>query len=240
MMRAKEDPPSSHRQLNAWVSERIRAAILQGDYRPGTWLRQQHIAQDLGVSQMPVREALKRLVAEGLVEHIPYRGVRVVNISPEDVVDLYAHRSYLEGQAAARAALSIRPDELAALWQIHEQMAQCRLPEQVGEYRQLNRQFHELIFRASRRPYLIRTLSQLWSAFPTMLWGNFVQTAVATLPSRDATDQQEHAAILHALAARDAQGAERAMRQHIETVAAELLAMLQQESPMNGIRHENF
>lgn len=228
-MRAKEDTLASHRQLNAWVSERIRTAILQGEYRPGMWLRQQHVAEDLGVSQMPVREALKRLAAEGLVEHIPYRGVRVVTISPEDVVDVYAHRNFLEGQAAAKAALTICPDELAALWQIHDRMGQCRLPEQVSEYRQLNRQFHELIYRASRRPYLIRTLNQLWSAFPTMLWGNFVQTAVATLPARDATDEQEHAAIIHALAARDSQGAERAMRHHIETVAAELLAMLQKE-----------
>jgi DNA-binding GntR family transcriptional regulator len=233
-MHAQEDI-SSPRQLNAWVSERIRLAILQGDYQPGVWLRQQRIAEELGVSQMPVREALKRLAAEGMVEHIPYRGVRVAKITPEDVQDVYAHRSFLEGRAAAQAAQHIQPQELETLWGIHEQMGQRQALEHIAEYRQLNRQFHELIFQASRRPYLIRTLSQLWSAFPTMLWGNFLQTAVATLPNRDATDQQEHTAILHALTAKDSQGAERAMRQHIEAVASELLAALQTETPAEYI-----
>jgi DNA-binding GntR family transcriptional regulator len=222
----EKDP---HRQLNARVSERIRLSILQGEYRPGTWLRQQHIAEDLGVSQMPVREALKQLAAEGLVEHIPYRGVRVINISPDDVADLYAHRAFLESQAAAQAALHIRPDELLAMQQIHQQMGQYHAPEQIVEYRRLNRRFHELIFRASRRPYLIRTLSHLWLAFPTMLWGNFVQTAVSPAPARDATDQSEHAAILRALESGDPAAAASAMRQHIETVAAELLAVLEKE-----------
>jgi DNA-binding GntR family transcriptional regulator len=217
---------TSPRQLYAWVSEQIRSAILRGEYQPGEWLRQQRIAEDLGVSQMPVREALKQLVADGLLEHKPYRGVRVVEIAPEDVADLYAHRAFLEGRAAAHAALSIQPDELAALWHIHAQIRQSHAPEQITVYRQLNRQFHELIFRASRRRYLVRALNQMWSTFPTMLWGNFAQTAVSTLPTRDATDQSEHAAILTALEAKNAAQAESAMRRHIETVAAELIAAL--------------
>lgn len=218
-----------HRQLNAQVSEQIRHAILQGNYGPGMWLRQQHIAEELGVSQMPVREALKQLVAEGLLEHIPYRGVRVVQISSQDVADLYTHRSFLESWAAGKAAEHISPDELAELQKIHERMSACQLPEQISEYRRLNRQFHELIFRASRSRYLVRVLNQMWSTFPTMLWGNFAQTAVATLPTRDATDQPEHAAILTSLRAGDGKLAEIAMRQHIEAVAAELLAMLDTE-----------
>ncbi len=225
--------PTTPRQLHAWVSEQIRSAILQGEYKPGEWLRQQRIAEDLGVSQMPVREALKQLVADGLVEHEPYRGVRVVQIDAQDVADLYAHRSFLESWAVGQAAIHITPDELAALWQIHAQIGACQLPEQISEYRRLNRQFHELIFRASHRRYLVRALNQMWSAFPTMLWGNFAQTAVSTLPTRDATDQQEHAAILAALEAGDSIQAAIAMRQHIETVASELLAMLDAKSMPN-------
>ena len=71
------DTPS-HKQLRNVVAEQMRAAILNGHYKPGEWLRQERLAQDFGVSQMPVREALKELAAEGLIEHVPYRGARVI------------------------------------------------------------------------------------------------------------------------------------------------------------------
>jgi DNA-binding GntR family transcriptional regulator len=201
-------------------------AILSGDYEPGDWLRQQRLAGDLGVSQMPVREALKKLALEGLVEYIPYKGARVLPISLEDVEDLYAQRIFLETRAARMAAARITPSELAELRHTHEQMAASQAAEQLAQYRQLNRRLHELVYTASRRQYLIRTLNQLWAAYPTMLWGNFVQTAVNPLPDRDATDQQEHAAVIDALAAHDGPAAEQAMRVHLSSAAADLLATL--------------
>jgi len=217
----------THQQLRALVEERIRKAILDGDYRPGVWLRQQRVAQELGVSQMPVREALKALAAEGLVEHVPYRGVRVIEISQEDVADLYAHRAFLEARAAYYAARHISEGELANLKQIQAQIIANQAAEQLALYRQLNRQFHELIFRASRRPYLVRTLSQMWSTFPSMLWGNFAQTAVQPLPARDDLDLQEHAAILEALSRHDAEAAARQMERHIRQAGEELAMVLQ-------------
>ncbi|MGD8599184.1 MAG: GntR family transcriptional regulator, partial [Anaerolineae bacterium] len=87
-----QDGVTVHRQLHQLVTEHLRTAILDGDLQPGEWLRQQRIADELGVSQMPVREALKALAAEGVVEYIPYRGARVVEFSSEDVADLYAQR----------------------------------------------------------------------------------------------------------------------------------------------------
>ena len=71
-----EPQEPSHRQLAQLVTDRVRSSILEGRIRPGEWLRQERLAQELGVSQMPVREALKRLAAEGFVEHLPYRGAR--------------------------------------------------------------------------------------------------------------------------------------------------------------------
>lgn len=221
------NPNPPHQKLASLVAERIRASILSGDYQPGRWLRQQHLADDLGVSQIPVREALKELTVEGLVEHIPYRGARVLAIQAEDVEDLYAQRIFLEGRAAKIAAEKISPSELDHLRQLHEEMGHHQSPEQITQYRRLNRRFHQLIYTASRRQYLIRVLNQLWATYPTMLWGNFAQTAVSPLPARDATDQQEHAAILHALAAHDAVAAEALMQNHIAAVAEALLATLQ-------------
>ena len=108
------DTPS-HKQLRNIVAEQMRAAILNGHYKPGEWLRQERLAQDLGVSQMPVREALKELAAEGLIEHVPYRGARVVVFSIDDILDLYSHRAFLESRAAFIAAEIITPNELLVI-----------------------------------------------------------------------------------------------------------------------------
>jgi DNA-binding GntR family transcriptional regulator len=216
----------SHLQLRRQVADRIRAAILEGKIQPGVWLRQEQLAQEYGVSQMPVREALKELAAEGLVEHLPYRGVRVVAFSAEDVADLYAHRSFLEGRAARAAAGCITPAELAELKQLQAQMKEKLAPGYLAEYRQLNRRFHQLIFTASRHAYLARTLSQLWAAFPNMLWSNFAATAEEPLPQRDASDPGEHEAIIAALEKGDGAEAERLMQEHILSAGRELVATL--------------
>jgi len=221
--------PPSHRQLQQWVAERLRAGILTGRLRPGEWLRQARLAQEFGVSQMPVREALKRLAAEGLVEHVPYRGVRVVEFSPEDVEDLYVCRAFIESLAARFAAVCITDKEVGELADLQCRMAACRTPEDLVEYRELNRQFHSAIFAASRRSYLVRTLAQLWAAFPTMLWSNVPRVATDSLPSRDQPDIEEHTAIVAALRARDGDAAERAVRHHIETAGRELLAAVRGE-----------
>lgn len=221
------DPPVSHKQLRHFVAERLRSAILEGQYRPGEWLRQERLAQELSVSQMPVREALKELAAEGLVEHVPYRGVRVIAFSAEDVTDLYEQRSFLEGKAVYSAALLISDAELAELETLHERMKQRMAPENLVEYRELNRRFHQVIFTASRRDYLIRTLNQLWAAFPTMLWGNFFRTAASALPERDATDIGEHERLLAALKAHDPVLSQKLVQEHIAAAGKELIHSLE-------------
>lgn len=217
----------THKQLHNIVSERLRAEILEGRLKPGQWLRQMHIAEEMGVSQMPVREALKELAAEGLVEHIPYRGVRVVEFSTQDVADLYTHRSALEGMATGAAAQNISDKELAELVNIQKQIEANMGVAQLNEYRRLNRQFHQTIYRASGRSYLIRTLDQIWTAFPTMLWSNFSQTVGRTFPERDSNDNAEHDRILAALQARDEAEAEQAMYDHIMSTGAQLVAVLE-------------
>jgi DNA-binding GntR family transcriptional regulator len=212
------------------VAERIRSAILDGNLKPGEWLRQERLAQEYGVSQMPVREALKELAAEGLVEHVPYRGVRVVAFSADDVADLYAARAFLEGMAARAAAEHITAAELGQLRELQAQMSARQAPEALADYLELNRRFHQLICAASRRAYLIRLLNQIWAAFPTMLWGNVTAAAQVTLPERNASDLAEHPALLEALERHDAAAAERLMRQHIETTGAELVALLRERA----------
>lgn len=217
---------SAPKQRAEWIADRLRVDIQEGRLHAGDWLRQERVAQNLGVSQIPVREALKQLVAEGLVEHVPFRGVRVISFAMEDVEDLYAARAVSEGRAARFAAARISADELDELSTLHEQMVSCETPRDLREYRELNRRFHVLVINASRRHYLMRTLGQLWVAFPTMGWSNIPRVAVTSVPGRDEPDTAEHAAIVAALAAHDPERAEQAVRGHIESAAAALIAAM--------------
>lgn len=216
----------SHRQLRNIVADRMRNEILNGTYKPGEWLRQERLAQELGVSQMPVREALKELATEGLIEHVPYRGARVIAYSVEDIVDLYEHRAFLEGRAAFFTAGVIADDEVTELKNLQRGMVENGAPEAVLKYRDLNRTFHKTIFTISEHEYLIRTLSQMWAAFPTMLIANFAGTASQPLPERDNTDSDEHDAIIAALGAHDPIKAEQAMRGHILATSKHLISFL--------------
>jgi GntR family transcriptional regulator, rspAB operon transcriptional repressor len=223
---AFESGPENHRQLRQWVADRLRSDILEGRLKPGEWLRQERLAQEHGVSQTPVREALKQLAAEGLVEHVPYRGIQVVQFSVEDVEDLYSCRAAVEGMAARYAAEAITGPELDEMRALHVRMVACVTPTELPEYRELNRRFHEAVSAASHRSYLMRTLAQLWAAFPTMLWSNIPRIAVTSVPGRDEPDAAEHAEIVAALAAHDPERAERAVRAHIESAGQTLAAAM--------------
>ena len=197
-----------------------------GRIKPGEWLRQEKLAQELNVSQMPVREALKELAAEGLIEHVPYRGARVVEFSSEDITDLYEHRAFLEGRAAEFAANYITSGDIEELKEMTKQMFAIP-PEQINDYRKINRRFHETIFRASKHEYLIRSLAQMWETFPTMLIANFPATAQQPVPQREDQDREEHQAIIEALEAHNPQKAGEAMRAHILSAAHHLIQSLQ-------------
>jgi DNA-binding GntR family transcriptional regulator len=175
---------------------------------------------------MPVREALKELAAEGLIEHVPYRGARVIVFSIDDILDLYSHRAFLESRAASIAAEVITHEELIDLKNLQAEVERHGKPESVLKYRELNRKLHQNIYMASKREYLIRTLNQMWATFPTMLIGNFAATAAQPLPERDSVDVAEHRNIISALEARDASAAEHAMRKHILVTAEHLVSFL--------------
>jgi DNA-binding GntR family transcriptional regulator len=219
----------SPKQLRRFVADRLRTDILEGRLQPGEWLRQERLAHMYGVSQMPVREALKELTADGLVEHLPYHGVRVVSFSLEDIEDLYAARSFLESRAARAAARHAAPEQIAALRSLVDQMKQAQAEENLPRYREINKRFHTLVATAGHRAYLERTIHQMWAAFPTMLFSNLGITASRPLSSRDNTDVAEHLEILAAIEARDERRAGDLMRRHIELVVSELIARLRQD-----------
>lgn len=223
--------PESPRQLQQWVMDRLRQDILEGRIPPGTWLRQERLAQQFNVSHMPVREALKQLAAEGLLEHVPYKGVRVLGFSVEDVEDLYACRAFVEARAGRHAASRLEGATLAEMRGLHTKMSACTTPEALDEYRELNRRFHQLLYDACPRPFLTRLLGTIWNAFPRMLWNSFPATAHTAVPGREVADTREHEAILAALEARDPEAVEHAIRSHINAAGQELVAALRRKEP---------
>jgi DNA-binding GntR family transcriptional regulator len=222
--------PDSHKQLRRIVADRLRTMIAQGELRAGEWLRQERLSRALGMSFTPIREALKQLEAEGLVEHVPYRGVRVVTFSLDDLLDIYGMRSVLEGLAAANAAERITPEQLAELRELDQRMKSLTGPENLAEVRALNQRFHLLIAEASERKYLIRTLNAIWTWFPTMLWSQFLPEN-SDPPERESEDNAEHGLILGALEARDPEAAREAIQRHIDRARRTLLDFIAQQKP---------
>jgi DNA-binding GntR family transcriptional regulator len=216
----------SHRPLTDVVFERLRDAILDGRLKAGQWLRQETLAQELGVSQMPVREALKRLVAEGLAVRIPYKGVKVVEFSPEDIVDICTVRLVLEGLAVRLATPLITDEGLERLKENLREQEGYTSQDQIARRRQLNTEFHLSICQASGRQYLVRLLEMLWRWFPSVMLyeGAFRQEEL--LPARMDREVREHRAILEALERRDAQQAEEETRRHIQNLSQELTEVL--------------
>jgi len=219
---------NSYKQLSEQVAAKIRNLITEGQLKPGEWLRQEHLAQVVGVSHTPFREAVKLMVAEGLLEHLPHRGVRVIQFSIQDIEDIYMVRSTLEARAAHEAAKNINGAELAELETLLAAMAENLDPGQISRYRELNRRFHEVIYTASRHQYLTRILNQVWAFSPTMLWAQFAPTATTPLSSRTNADPVEHENILSALRRRAAPEAERLMREHIESAGRELIQAIRE------------
>lgn len=212
-------------QLRSMVADQLRAAISEGRLLPGEWLRQERLARELGVSHMPVPEALKQLAAEGLIEYLPYRGMRVVEFSPDDIEDVYATRAALESRAAAAAARHITPEQVSELRALAAEMAETLGPDDLDRHRSANRRFHELICRASGRAYLTRTLQQMWQWFPTMFLGTFPTTAHTPVTDNDTT-LDEHEAIIRALADHDADLACRLVQAHVAGAGHNLASLL--------------
>ncbi len=186
----------------------LRERILAGDLPPDARLHQEDLSRELGVSRTPVREALGRLAAEGLVELLPNRGARVAEVGLADMEAAYQARLIVEPPAAALAAQNATGEDVAAM---REAIAAHRA--HVGEVTAAftaNRAFHLALIAASGNLHLTR--------FAESLWAGRVGMRVYELQSDSAfiaVDADQHEAIADAVEAGDAALAERLVRQHI-------------------------
>lgn len=149
----------------------IREGILRGTYAPGAHLKEEELAALTGVSRTPVREALRRLVREGLVEHAPNVGTRVIRWTERELDDVFELRALLEGHAAARAAREMGPEQIAELRRLAgemEHIAHAGDPGSFDRIADLNRGFHRLVLDVGGGPRLGDLLSVVVS-IPVLL-----------------------------------------------------------------------
>ena len=216
-----EAPPSSQKTQ---VLVRLREAIVQGRYRPGEVLVATRVAEELGVSRTPVREALQALEAEGLVRSLPNRGVVVEGITPSEVEDIFAIRSVLEALAARWAARNMTEAELAELGEIIDLMEFYTGRQDVDQVTRLDARFHQLIVNASRSRPLKHALGG------AVYYVQQARAASLKVPGRLQRALEEHREIYRALAARDPERAARAISTHIGHARANLLGDRRQSS----------
>jgi len=200
------------------VIMRIRDAIRQGSLSPNDRLTELGIAEQLGVSRTPVREAMERLIADGLLSQVGPRGTTVTQLNREQVLQLYSLREVLEGAAASFAAQHASSVEMDAIMNLHDMMENPKhSPRTLAE---LNEDFHRAIYAAAHNEYLDHTACRM-ADFLILLKGT-----TYSAPERPKQAQIEHKTIIQAIAKRDAESAEKASRKHIREASRVRLRMM--------------
>jgi DNA-binding GntR family transcriptional regulator len=187
----------------------IRERILAGDLPRGARVHQEDIAADLGVSRTPVREALRRLAAEGLIEMRTNRGARVTDLGPDDMEQPYEARLVVEPGAARLAAQRELSKPRARMRRAVA--AQRRAIPDVARTFAANREFHIALAEASGNAFLLQFIEHLWVA----RIGEAIYEHQAETPEQMSQDADEHEQILSAIEAGDARRAESLTRRHI-------------------------
>lgn len=184
---------------------------------PGTALREDALMRDLDLGRTPLREAVKRLALEGLVEVRPRSGTYVTEVEAHDIVHIAEVRAELEAQAARLAAKRMNDTLRAAAAGLDTELRAIEGTTGIGAYMALDERVHRFVWEAAANPYLLDALERLW-ALSLRIW-HLVLERVAALPAA----VEEQRALLDALVAGDARRAGARMREHVQAFEAEIL-----------------
>lgn len=195
----------------------IRAAIIAGDLRSGETLQEAKLAEKIGVSRTPVREALSRLANEGLVVLERYRRGQVASFSMHDVAEVFRLRAKLEGHGARRAALRITAEQIARLEELEAEMeavfSDLGWHRHLARFDDLNNEFHTTIARAADSPRLERILASSLE-LPASIFNSYSEP----VDERTRRTHRQHHEIIAALKSRNPDWAEAAMSGHLYSI----------------------
>jgi DNA-binding GntR family transcriptional regulator len=205
---------NSHKSINMAITETLRQAILSGKFKAGERLTEVGLAKSFDVSRNPVREALRVLEVEGLVEINPRKGARVALLSGEEVQEIIELRAELEGMSAKYAASRCSDEVRVSLKKLLDDGNQADATRDVAVLTELNNSFHNQIAMAGKNRFLVGFMKAL---------NEKTQWIFANRPEHNIADNwKEHAAILEAVIGEDAELASVLAKRHVEDIGKEI------------------
>ena len=216
--RPASHPPLRHGMRSGHAYHRLRNAIHEGSLKPGQRVMEVELAQWLNVSRTPVRDAIRRLEAEGMLAHEPRGGLVVARLDRQAVMELYAMREVLEGTAARLCARHASDMEVVELLDLVK--AEQELQGDAEALLRHNRRFHEAVHRGAHNRYLEKSLAAVNDSM--VLLGK----PLMLLPHRAEAALTEHAELARCIERRDADAAEEAARRHVRAAQRERLKRL--------------
>jgi DNA-binding GntR family transcriptional regulator len=187
----------------------LRDRIFAGELGPGMFLDEVQLAEEMKISRTPLREALKVLTAEGLVRHEPRRGCFVNEVTEQDLDEIFPVIALLEGRCAFEAARNATDADLAALEVLHDRLNKHAKARRINDYYDANFAIHEAIITLANNRWLAQVITDLRKIV------KLARLQQLHAPGRLEQSLSEHMAVFAALKARDAEGAEAAMRTHL-------------------------
>lgn len=213
----------SYKPLRELVLEAIREAIISGILKPRERLMEIQLAEELGVSRTPIREALRKLELEGFIVMVPRKGAYVADMSFKDIADIFEIRAALEGLAAGLAAERVTDEEMEDMERHLVEKADAIARNDIECLVQVDTRFHESIYRASRNERLWTIINNLREQIQ-----RFRAMSLA-YPGRSKQSLEEHRAIVEAIHARDTALARQVTQEHIENAEQYMIEAIKKD-----------
>ncbi len=201
--------PLPQAALHEQASFRLRQMLIEGKIAPGSKLNERELSLGLAVSRTPLREAIKMLAAEGLVELLPNRGAIAVQLTENDVMHTFEVMAGLEAMSGGLAATRVTDDELSEIKAMHYEMLACFTRRELPSYYRLNARIHEAINAAAKNPVLSQTYERLNARLQALRFRSNQDEAKWKRAVKD------HDQMIEALAAHDATGLSDVLRAHL-------------------------
>lgn len=213
----------SYKPLRELVLDAIREAVISGALKPRERLMEIQLAEELGVSRTPIREALRKLELEGFIVMVPRKGAYVADFSFKDIADVYEIRAALEGLAAGLAAERITDEELENMERLLAEKAEAIVQRDMDKLVEVDTKFHEIIYQASRNKRLWAIISNLREQIQRC------RTTSLAFPGRMQKSLEEHRNIVEAIQSRDPQLSRQLAQEHIENAENSMIESIKQD-----------
>ncbi|MGB9841001.1 GntR family transcriptional regulator [Thermovenabulum sp.] len=213
----------NYKPLREIVFQALREAIISGELKPGERLMEVQLAEEMGVSRTPVREAIRKLELEGLVVMVPRKGAYVAGLSMKDAADVFEVRQSLEGLAAALAAERITDEEIESLERVLLEINDAAEKNDINLIIQKDAEFHNILFKASRNDRLVQIINNLKEQIDRFRIQSFEN------PGRLKKLMEEHKKIVEAITERNVEKAKKLAEEHIEKVENNVMDILRKQ-----------